>query len=131
MVNDIVSDSLTRIRNAALRRLDTTKLLHSKVVEAIVEIFVNEGYLESFNVVEDGNKKFINVVLKYDDKGRSVINEVKKVSKPGRRVYQGKDEIRLFKNGYGTVVVSTSKGVMRGRDASKAGIGGEVLCTIW
>lgn len=131
MVNDIVSDSLTRIRNAALRRLDTTKLLHSKVVEAIVEIFVNEGYLESFNVVEEGNKKFINVVLKYDEKGRSVISEVKKVSKPGRRVYQGKDEIRLFKNGYGTVVVSTSKGVMRGRDASKEGIGGEVLCTIW
>lgn len=131
MVNDIVSDSLTRIRNAALRRLDTTKLLHSKVVEAIVEIFVNEGYLESFNVVEEDNKKFINVVLKYDEKGRSVITEVKKVSKPGRRVYQGKDEIRLFKNGYGTVVVSTSKGVMRGRDASKDGIGGEVLCTIW
>ena len=131
MVNDIVSDSLTRIRNAALRRLDTTQLLHSKVVEAIVEIFVNEGYLESFNIVEDGNKKFINVVLKYNERGRSVINEVKKVSKPGRRVYQGKDEIRLFKNGYGTVVVSTSRGVMRGRDASKAGIGGEVLCTIW
>ncbi|QKF65457.1 30S ribosomal protein S8 [Campylobacter corcagiensis] len=131
MVNDIVSDSLTRIRNAALRRLDTTKLLHSKVVEAIVEIFVNEGYLESFNVVEEDNKKFINVVLKYDERGKSVITEVKKVSKPGRRVYQGKDEIRLFKNGYGTVVVSTSKGVMRGRDASRDGIGGEVLCTIW
>ncbi|NLY03264.1 MAG: 30S ribosomal protein S8 [Campylobacter sp.] len=131
MVNDLISDALTRIRNAALRRLDTAQLLHSKSVEATVDIFVKEGYLESFNVVEDGNKKFINVVLKYNEKGKSVINEVKKVSKPGRRVYQGKDEIRLFKNGYGTTIVSTSKGVMRGRDASKQGIGGEVLCTIW
>ncbi|WP_297576104.1 30S ribosomal protein S8 [uncultured Campylobacter sp.] len=131
MLNDIVSDSITRIRNAALRRLETTKLLHSKVVEAIVEIFVDKGYLDSFNIIEEGNKKFINVVLKYDEKGKSPIHEITRVSKPGRRIYQGKDDIKRFKNGYGTVVVSTSKGVMSGIEASKAGIGGEVLCTIW
>ena len=131
MVNDLISDGLTRIRNAAMRRLDTAKLFHSNVVEATLKILAAKGYIESYNIVEEGNKKFINVVLKYDEKGRSVINEIKRVSKPGRRVYQGKDEIKRFKNGYGTVVVSTSKGVMSGIEASKAGVGGEVLCTIW
>ena len=131
MINDLISDGLTRIRNAAMRRLDTTKLFHSNVVEAMLKILAEKGYIESYNVVEENNKKIINVVLKYDEKGRSVINEVKRISTPGRRVYQGKDEIKRFKNGYGTVVVSTSKGVMSGIDASKAGVGGEVLCTIW
>lgn len=131
MMNDLISDGLTRIRNAAMRKLDTAKLLHSNVVEATLSILVAKGYLESYNVVEEGNKKFINVILKYDEKGRSVINELKRVSKPGRRVYQGKDEIKRFKNGYGTIIVSTSKGVMSGIDANKAGVGGEVLCTVW
>ena len=131
MITDLISDGLTRIRNAAMRRLDTTKLLHSNVVEAVLKILVEKGYIESYNVVEENNKKIINVVLKYDEKGKSVINEVKRISTPGRRVYQGKDEIKRFKNGYGTVVVSTSKGVMSGIEANKAGVGGEVLCTIW
>ncbi|MFW5624548.1 MAG: 30S ribosomal protein S8, partial [Campylobacter hyointestinalis] len=74
---------------------------------------------------------FINVVLKYDERGRSVINELKRVSKPGRRVYQGKDEIKRFKNGYGTIIVSTSKGVLSNDEAHKIGVGGEVLCTVW
>ncbi|HEF8754477.1 TPA: 30S ribosomal protein S8, partial [Campylobacter coli] len=107
MINDIISDSLTRIRNAGMRKLETTKLLHSKVVEALVGIFQAKGYIESFNVIEEDKKKFINVVLKYDEKGKSVINELKRVSKPGRRVYKGKEEIKRFKNGYGTIVVST------------------------
>ena len=131
MLNDLISDGLTRIRNAAMRRLETTKLLHSNVVEATLSILAAKGYIESYNVVEEDKKKFINVVLKYDEYGRSVINELKRVSKPGRRVYQGKDDIKRFKNGYGTVIVSTSKGVMSGIEASKAGVGGEVLCTVW
>ncbi|CAD7288028.1 30S ribosomal protein S8 [Campylobacter suis] len=131
MLNDLISDGLTRIRNASMRKLETTKLLYSKVVEATLSILVTKGYIESFNVVEEGNKKFINVVLKYDDHGRSVINELKRVSKPGRRVYQGKDEIKRFKNGYGTIIVSTSKGVLSNEDAHKAGVGGEILCTVW
>ena len=131
MLNDLISDGLTRIRNASMRRLETAKLLHSKVVEATLFILAAKGYVESYNVIEEGNKKFINVVLKYDEYGRSVINELKRVSKPGRRVYQGKDDIKRFKNGYGTVIVSTSKGVMSGIEASKAGVGGEVLCTVW
>ncbi|MCX2683625.1 30S ribosomal protein S8 [Campylobacter sp. MIT 21-1685] len=131
MINDIISDSLTRIRNAGMRRLETTKLLHSKVVEALVGIFQTKGYIESFNIVEEDKKKFINVVLKYDEKGKSVINELKRVSKPGRRVYKGKDEIKRFKNGYGTIVVSTSQGVLPNDEAYKAGVGGEIVCTIW
>ena len=131
MLNDLISDGLTRIRNASMRKLETAKLLHSKVVEATLSILAAKGYVESYNVIEEGNKKFINVVLKYDEYGRSVINELKRVSKPGRRVYQGKDDIKRFKNGYGTVIVSTSKGVMSGIEASKAGVGGEGLCTVW
>lgn len=131
MVNDLISDGLTRIRNAALRRLETTQLLHSNVVEATLKILVDKDYLESYNVIEENNKKFINVVLKYDENGLSLIHEIKRVSKPGRRVYQGKDDIKRFKNGYGTVIVSTSKGVMSGIDANKANVGGEVLCTVW
>lgn len=131
MSNDLISDGLTRIRNAAMRRLETTKLLHSNVVEATLKILADKGYIDSYNVVEENNKKFINVVLKYDENGKSVINEVERISKPGRRVYQGKDDIKRFKNGYGTIIVSTSKGVMSGADANKNGVGGEVLCTIW
>lgn len=131
MLNDLISDGLTRIRNAATRKLETTTLLYSNSMKATLEILVNKEYIESYNIVEDGNKKFINVVLKYNDNGKSVINELKRVSKPGRRVYQGRDEIKKFKHGYGTVIVSTSQGVMSGIEASKLGIGGEVLCTVW
>lgn len=131
MINDLIADSLTRIRNAAMRRLDSTTLVHSKVVEAVVAILADKGYIESFNVVEDGVKKTINVVLKYDEKGRTVINEVKRVSKLGRRIYKGKDELKRFKNGYGTIIVSSSKGVLPNDKAYELGVGGEVLCTIW
>ncbi|MGC9351020.1 MAG: 30S ribosomal protein S8 [Sulfurovum sp.] len=131
MMTDIMADSLTRIRNAAQRRLDVTTLLHSNMIEATVAILVEKGYLESFTVKEDGNKKTIDVVLKYDDNEKSVINELKKISKPGRRIHKGKDEIKTFKNGYGTLVVSTSQGVLANDEAFKRGIGGEVICSIW
>jgi small subunit ribosomal protein S8 len=131
MINDLVADSLTRIRNAGMRRLETATLMHSKMVEAVVAILVEKGYVESFNVNEENGKKSIQVVLKYDDNERVVFNEIKRVSKPGRRVYQGRDEIKRFKNGYGTIIVSTSKGVLPNDKAYELGIGGEVLCTVW
>ncbi len=131
MMTDIIADSLTRIRNAAQRRLDVTTLLHSKTIEATVSILVDKGYLESYKIKEDGNKKTIKVVLKYDENGHSVINELKKISKPGRRVYQTAAEIRSFKNGYGTLVVSTNKGVIANDEAFKQKVGGEVICSIW
>ncbi|MCD6259869.1 MAG: 30S ribosomal protein S8 [Sulfurimonas sp.] len=131
MINDLVSDALTRIRNAGMRRLPVTTLVHSKSVEAVANILVEKGYLDSCNVVEDGVKKTIKVVLKYNDEDKTVINEIKKISKPGRRVYKGKEDIKRFKNGYGTIIVSTSKGVLPNDKAYELGIGGEVLCTVW
>ena len=130
-INDLVSDALTRIRNAGMRRINVTTLVHSKSVEAVVNILVEKGYLESANVVEDGIKKSIKVALKYDDNEKSVINELKRVSKPGRRIYKGKDEIKRFKNGYGTIIVSTSHGVLPNDKAFELGVGGEVMCTVW
>ncbi|MDK9693711.1 MAG: 30S ribosomal protein S8 [Sulfurimonas sp.] len=114
-----------------MRRLDATTLVHSKSVEAMANILVEKGYIESCNVVEDGVKKTINVVLKYGDNGKSVINEMKRISKPGRRVYKGKEEIKRFKNGYGTIIVSTSHGILPNDKAYAIGVGGEVMCTVW
>lgn len=131
MINDLIADALTRIRNAAMRRLDVTTLVHNKSVEAIANILVEKGYIESCNVVEDSVKKTINVVLKYDENGKTVINELKRVSKPGRRVYKPASEIKRFKNGYGTIIVSTSKGVITNDKAHELNVGGEVLCTVW
>jgi len=131
MVNDLISDGLTRIRNAAMRRMDTTELMYSKTVEAVLAILKEKGYIENVTVKENGSKKSLSVVLKYDDNGRTVINEVKRVSTPGRRVYKGAKDIKRFKNGYGTIVLSTSSGVMDNNKAHELGVGGEVLCTIW
>ncbi len=134
MINDMIADSITRIRNASIRGQEVTQLLYSKIVESIVQILQDKGYIESYKVVEDGNKKYINVVLKYEDAGKkkkSVINEIKRISKPGRRVYKGKDELKRFKNGYGTIIVSTSKGVLPNDEAYRLGVGGEVLCSVW
>jgi small subunit ribosomal protein S8 len=131
MINDLVSDALTRIRNAGMRKLDVTTLVHSKSVEALANILVEKGYIDSSDVVEDGVKKTIKVVLKYDENGNTVINEMKRISKPGRRVYKGSEDIKRFKNGYGTIIVSTSKGVLPNDKAYELGIGGEVMCTVW
>ncbi len=134
MINDMIADSITRIRNASMRGQEVTKLLYSKIVESIVRILQEKGYIESYKVVEEGNKKFINVVLKYEELGKKkkpVINEIKRISKPGRRVYKGKDEIKRFKNGYGTIIVSTNKGVLPNDEAYAKGVGGELLCSVW
>jgi len=130
-MNDIIADGLTRIRNASMRGLEVTTLNHSKLMEDILKVFEEKGYIESYKVIEDGNKKFINVTLKYDENGNSVINEVQRVSKPGRRVYKGYEDIKRFKNGYGTLVVSTNKGVLPNDKAYKLKVGGEVICSIW
>ncbi|GMB94873.1 30S ribosomal protein S8 [Helicobacter heilmannii] len=131
MVNDIVADSLTRIRNASMRRLEVTELYYAKIVVSILDIFKNKGFITNFNVIEKEGKPFISVELAYDEKGRAVINEIKRLSKPGRRVYRQSKELKRFKNGYGVVVVSTSKGVITNEEAYKQNVGGEVLCSIW
>ena len=132
MMNDLIADALTRIRNASMRKLDTTTLIHSNTVEGVVNVLQQKEYVESFQVVEgDNNKKTIKVTLKYDDNDNSVINEIKRLSKSGRRVYKNASELKNFKNGYGTIVVSTNKGVIANDEAYKLNVGGEVLCTVW
>ena len=132
MMNDLIADAITRIRNASMRKLDTATLIHSKTIESIVLVLKAKEYIEDFNVVEiDSNKKEIKVTLKYDENENTVINEVKRLSKPGRRVYKNASELKNFKNGYGTIVVSTNKGVISNDEAYKLNVGGEVLCSIW
>jgi len=131
MMSDIIADGLTRIRNAAARKLDTTTLLYSKLMVHVLDVFKAKGYIETYKVEDKDNKQSIVVVLKYDENDNSVINEVTKISKPGRRIYKGYRELKSFKNGYGTIVVSTNKGVIANDEAYKLKVGGEVICSIW
>ena len=132
MMNDIIADALTRIRNAAMRKLEVATLLHSNTVVGIVTVLLQKEYITGFKVIDgQNNKKTIQVELKYDDNEKSVINEIKRVSKPGRRVYKNASEIKSFKNGYGTIIVSTNKGVIANDEAHAANVGGELLCTVW
>lgn len=131
MVNDIIADSLTRIRNASMRRLEVTNLYYAKIVVSILEVFKTKGFIKDYKVIDKDGKQSISVQLEYDEQGKSVINEIKRISKPGRRVYKGHSELKRFKNGYGTIVVSTSKGVIANDEAYKANVGGEALCSIW
>jgi small subunit ribosomal protein S8 len=132
MMNDLIADALTRIRNAAMRKLDVATLLHSNTVEGVVKVLQQKEYIESYKVVDgENNKKTITVVLKYDDNENSAINEIKRISKPGRRVYKNASELKNFKNGYGTIIVTTNKGVIANDEAFAANVGGEVLCTVW
>ena len=132
MMNDLIADALTRIRNAAMRKLEVTTLVHSNTVEAVCKVLKEKEYVEDYKVVDtDPKKKTISVTLKYDDNENSVINEIKRISKSGRRVYKSATELKSFKNGYGTIVVSTNKGVIANDEAYKLNVGGEALCSVW
>jgi len=132
MINDMIADALTRIRNAALRKITVTTLLHSNIVVGILNVLKQKDYIKEFNVIDGkNNKKSIEVVLKYDKHENSVINEIKRVSKSGRRVYEISSDIKKFKNGYGTIILSTSKGIISNDEAYSNNTGGEVLCTVW
>jgi len=132
MMNDLIADALTRIRNASMRKLETTTLVHSNTVEAVCNVLKSKEYIEDYKVVDtDPKKKTIAVTLKYDENENSVINEIKRISKPGRRIYGNAAELKNFKNGYGTIVVSTNKGVISNEEAYKLNVGGELLCSVW
>ena len=131
-MNDLIADALTRIRNASMRKLEVTTIVHSNTVEAVCNVLKEKEYIEDFKVVDtDPKKKSITVTLKYDDNENSVINEIKRLSKSGRRVYKNASELKSFKNGYGTIIVSTNKGVIANDEAYKQNVGGEVLCSVW
>ena len=131
-MSDPIADMLTRIRNANTAKHDTVDVPASKIKVAIAEILDKEGYIEGFEVVEDGNFKNIRITLKYGkDKNEKVITGLKKISKPGLRVYAGKDNLPKVLGGLGVAIISTNTGVITDKEARKLQIGGEVLCFVW
>ncbi len=130
-MTDPISDLLTRIRNAQTAKHKTLQVPASKMKLAIVKIFKDEGYIGDFSLAEDPKQGLINVELKYGPGGEHTITGIERVSKPGRRVYCGKDEIPRVLGGLGVTILSTSKGVMTGTACRQSGVGGEVLVNIW
>ncbi|MFA5670571.1 MAG: 30S ribosomal protein S8 [Balneolaceae bacterium] len=130
-MNDPIADFLTRIRNAQTAGHRKVDIPASKMKRALAKILVDKGYIAKFIDIEDGKQGVIRVFLKYDSYGMPVIREIKRVSKPGLRVYKGSLEVPRSHNGLGVVVVSTSKGLMTDKEAHKLNVGGEILCTIY
>ncbi len=130
-INDPIGDMLTRIRNAGMSRQRETSMPSTKLLVAIAKILQQEGYIEGFNVEERRPVSVLKIQLKYGSNRLHAIRELKRVSKPGLRVYAGKTEIPRVRSGLGISIVSTSQGVLSGREARHRGIGGEVLCTVW
>jgi small subunit ribosomal protein S8 len=133
-MSDPISDMLTRLRNATIRQHEAVSIPHSNIKESLARVMQNEGYIEECQLLPGNPQPLLRLKLKYigDRRNkRSVITGMKRVSKPGRRVYVGKDEIPWVLSGMGIAVLTTSKGVMTGQQARRLGIGGEVLCEVW
>ena len=131
VINDPIADMLTRIRNGLIARHDSVTMPASNMKKAIAKILLDEGYIKSVDYVDDGLQGQIKIALKYVQGRESVIKGLKRISKPGLRVYARNDEIPKVLGGLGIAIVSTSKGVMTDKAARNAGIGGEVLAYIW
>ncbi|OGX24425.1 MAG: 30S ribosomal protein S8 [Omnitrophica WOR_2 bacterium RIFCSPHIGHO2_01_FULL_48_9] len=129
-LSDPIANSLTNIRNAAQARKETVDIPASKLVERILQIFKEDGYVEDVRLLKDTTQGTLKVYLKYENK-KSVIRGLKRISKPGLRIYSEHDRLPRVLNGLGTAIISTSKGLMRDREARKLKIGGEVLCYVW
>ena len=131
-MSDPIADMLTRIRNGNTAKHDTVDVPVSKMKKAIADILTNEGYIKGYEVVEDGVKSTMKSTLKYGkDKNEKVITGIKRISKPGLRVFAGKDDLPKVLGGLGTAIISTSQGLMTDREARAKGIGGEVVAFIW
>ena len=130
VVTDPIADMLTRIRNALTAKHSDVKIPTSKVKAAIADILLEEGYIEAVEKVEDGVNSYMNITLKYGA-GRSVINGLKRVSKPGLRVYANCEDLPKVLNGLGIAIISTSKGIMTDKNARSANVGGEVMAYVW
>ena len=131
-MSDPIADMLTRIRNANTAKHDTVDVPASKMKIAIADILLNEGYITKYDIVEDGAFKTIRITLKYGaDKNEKVISGLKRISKPGLRVYANSEELPRVLGGLGTAIISTNQGVITDKEARKLNIGGEVLCFIW
>ena len=132
MTSDPIADMLTRLRNANTAKHDTVDIPASKIKVAIAGILVDEGFIEKYDIVEDGKIKTIHVTLKYGaDKNEKVITGIKRISKPGLRVYAGKDELPRVLGGLGIAILSTNQGIVTDKEARKLQVGGEVLAFVW
>ena len=128
---DPVADMLTRIRNANAAKFKTVDVPASKMKKAIADTLLEEGYIKNVEEIEDGVQGILRISLKYDEKGNKVIDGLKRISKPGLRIYASKDELPKVLNGLGIALISTSKGIMTDKKARQEGIGGEVLAFVW
>ena len=131
MMTDPIADFLTRIRNATLTHHRRVEIPGSNMKKKLAEILKDEGFIEDFSWTEDGKQGVLHLTLKYDENGSSVIEGLKRESKPGRRNYCSSEDIPRVRSGLGIVVMSTSRGVITGRDARSERVGGEVLCSVW
>ena len=130
-ITDPIADMLTRIRNANNAKHDTVDVPASNMKKAIAQILLEEGYIKNFQLIDDGTQGVIRITLKYNAGKEKVLSGLRRVSKPGLRVYAGADELPRVLRGLGTAIVSTSKGVMTDKKALEAHVGGEVLAFIW
>ena len=131
MMTDPVADMLTRLRNASMAKHVSTNVPASRLKQNIAQILKDEGYIKDFEVVRDGAHSMLKVYLKYDDTRAPAISGLQRVSRPGLRVYKAKAEIPRVLGGLGTVIISTPKGLMTGRDAWRQNVGGEVIAYVW
>ena len=131
-MSDPIADMLTRIRNANTAKHDTVDVPSSKMKLAIADILLKEGYIKKYDIIEDGNFKTIRIELKYGkDKNEKIISGIKRISKPGLRIYVGKDELPKVLGGLGIAILSTNQGIITDKEARKLKVGGEVLAFVW
>ncbi len=130
-LSDPIADMLTRIRNAVRIKSRKVNIKASKVCAAIASVLETEGYIEDFDRIEDGAQGMLRITLKYDQTGSGVIEQIQRVSKPGRRVYSSVDNLPCVLNGMGIAIVSTSKGMMSDKSCRQSKIGGEIICTVY
>lgn len=131
MITDPIADLLVRIGNAARRRQDVVKVPASKLKREILNILGKEGFIQGFGETQEDGHPFFAVQLRYVEQERPMITGMRRISKPGRRVYIGRDDVPKVRNGIGVAIISTSKGLMTDSESRRAGLGGEVLCSVW
>ncbi|MDO8526207.1 MAG: 30S ribosomal protein S8 [Deltaproteobacteria bacterium] len=131
MLTDPIADMLTRMRNAIMMHHEQVSIPYSRLKEAVLKVFKQEGYIRDISVVGEKQKKALVVALKYSAEGQAVITTIRKLSKPGRRIFSGYEDLKAFRQGLGLKIVTTSKGVLSDNEARKQKLGGEVLVEVW
>lgn len=131
MMTDTIADMLTRVRNASRAGLETAQIPYSKMKESVLKVLVLEGFLSNMQVVGEGTKKMLVAGLKYADRDTRVLTGLSRISRPGRRVYLGHEDLRTVRGSLGVTILSTSKGIMSDHQARQQHLGGEAICKVW